>query len=360
MANPSNPTAVAVLERDTNGDILWGWIYPTLSNELRSTISAKTGLKDLEGLGTRSSPRKVFGKYKSTWFYIYTTSIEALPAAEVPDASALACVVCSEQFNPELYFDIAGVMVGHYANGGSGTQLMQAYLSLYTSGSCKSLEGDVLKLDKYSIRKSYARGSLKAIIRKFGVESILIYIAILLKKRVVVVCPDVEELVGIMRALPQFVYHRQNWNILRPCVDMTELEITALEQADDAYVAGFTDESITIREDLYDLVVDVAGASITVSTHAGNVFGMGKIHKEIAMSLTTQADDEATSDEDLLRDLVDRTQTLLDGLGKLAKPSTKDANRQVVTLDDIKARKMPASMHKFLYNLALAEDMVEK
>ena len=57
---------------------------------------------------------------------------------------------------------------------------------------------------------------------------------------------------------------------------------------------------------------------------------------------------------------MDRTQTLLDGLGKLAKPSSKDENKMVVSLEDIKARKMQASMHKFLYNLAVAEDMVEK
>jgi hypothetical protein len=42
-----------------------------------------------------------------------------------------------------------------------------------------------------------------AVISKFGIESILIYIAVLLKKRVVVVCPDPEELVTIVRVLPQ-------------------------------------------------------------------------------------------------------------------------------------------------------------
>ena len=63
----------------------------------------------------------------------------------------------------------------------------------------------------------------------------------------------------------------------------------------------FTDPDITIREDLYDLIVDVAGSNVTYPDHAGKLFGMGKIHKEIAMYLTTAAEDDTIKETDMLR-----------------------------------------------------------
>ena len=75
-------------------------------------------------------------------------------------------------------------------------------------------------------------------VRKFGIESILIYIAVLLKKRVVVVCPDVEELLELMRTLPQFVFSRQDWSILFPHVAMSDAEMDDLAAATGPYIAG--------------------------------------------------------------------------------------------------------------------------
>ena len=44
----------------------------------------------------------------------------------------------------------------------------------------------------------------------------------------------------------------------------------------------------------------MSGSSVTVASHS-NVFGMGKIHKEIAMAMAAVADNEESSEEDLLR-----------------------------------------------------------
>jgi len=61
----------------------------------------------------------------------------------------------------------------------------------------------------------------------------------------------------------------------------------------------------------------------------------------------------------LLKELVNRTTMLTDGLQKLASPSAADETKMVVTMEVIKARKMAKTMHTFLYNLAVAEDMIE-
>lgn len=59
------------------------------------------------------------------------------------------------------------------------------------------------------------------------------------------------------------------------------------------------------------------------------------------------------------QELAGRTQELINGLMKLATPSEADPERQVVTVEAIKARKMGTSMQVFLYNLAKAEGVLD-
>eukprot|EP00054_Salpingoeca_dolichothecata_P027184 m.198036 g.198036 ORF g.198036 m.198036 type:complete len:112 (+) comp25887_c1_seq2:156-491(+) len=110
---------------------------------------------------------------------------------------------------------------------------------------------------------------------------------------------------------------------------------------------------------MYDLFIDVAGSSITIASHAKSAFGLGKVHKEIATAMTEMAGDDDSTDQDVVKDLVQRTKDIRAGLGKLAVPSEKNPDQYVVTLEAIQERKMAQSMKTFLYNLALAENLVE-
>lgn len=76
-----------------------------------------------------------------------------------------------------------------------------------------------------------------------------------LKKRVVVYCDVLGELLQIMRALPQFVWHRQDWSVLRPFVAAKKSEIADLQTAG-VYVAGFVDPGVRGSEQMYDLFID--------------------------------------------------------------------------------------------------------
>ena len=57
------------------------------------------------------------------------------------------------------------------------------------------------------------------------------------------------------RALPLFVVHRMNWDIVYPQLDLEEEELLTLS-SHGTYVAGFTDSTIEGRTDLYDLFVN--------------------------------------------------------------------------------------------------------
>ena len=83
----------------------------------------------------------------------------------------------------------------------------------------------------------------------------MIYTAILLKKRVIVYSSRLEQLQEVVRSLPLFIWHRKNWSILRPYVSLSDKEIEELSSLG-TYVAGFTDQNVQGREDLYDLYVN--------------------------------------------------------------------------------------------------------
>lgn len=57
------------------------------------------------------------------------------------------------------------------------------------------------------------------------------------------------------RTLPLLVWHRQNWNIVYPNVDLNDLELDDLA-THSTYIAGFTDTAVEGRSDLYDLFIN--------------------------------------------------------------------------------------------------------
>ena len=59
----------------------------------------------------------------------------------------------------------------------------------------------------------------------------------------------------LCRALPQLVWHRQNWGIVYPHVEMGGVEVEQLKQQSN-YIMGSTDPSIESHSYLYDLFVN--------------------------------------------------------------------------------------------------------
>lgn len=61
--------------------------------------------------------------------------------------------------------------------------------------------------------------------------------------------------VCIYRTLPLFVWHRQNWNVVYPNVDLEQEELEDLS-THGTYIAGFTDASVEGRTELYDVFIN--------------------------------------------------------------------------------------------------------
>uniref|UniRef100_D6RIQ6 DENN domain containing 10 n=1 Tax=Mus musculus TaxID=10090 RepID=D6RIQ6_MOUSE len=68
---------VGLIEKDSNGEALWVWCYPSTTASLRNLLLRKCCLTDENKL----LHPFVFGQYRRTWFYVTTV--------EVPDSSVL-------------------------------------------------------------------------------------------------------------------------------------------------------------------------------------------------------------------------------------------------------------------------------
>jgi hypothetical protein len=118
----------------------------------------------------------------------------------------------------------------------------------------------------------------------------------LLKKRIAVYSDDLPQLLGFLRCLPLLVWHRRNFDVLCPLVQLAPDQLADLETRG-AYCAGFVDNGIKTGRagELYDVLVDLPGQTLEVAEGAKADLAMGDYHKNLGSFLAKAAvNDEAT------------------------------------------------------------------
>jgi hypothetical protein len=114
-----------------------------------------------------------------------------------------------------LYGSLAKVFADAYKKTGSPIAVLQCFLRALTSGSVLTWNRE-----DYPARNALIATSIKDIIRLFGIEIILLWAALMMKKRVVVYCDRISTLLRVIRAFPLFIWHRRDWDLLRPFVNV--------------------------------------------------------------------------------------------------------------------------------------------
>jgi len=204
---------------------------------------------------------------------------------------------------------------------------------------------------------------IKELVSTLGEEIILVYCALMMKKRVAVYAPTVSEVREIILALPRLVEHRAHgWysQLAWPFVSGSEAEVEDVRRAG-VFVAGFTDmEALNSNADLYDILVDMPSQTVTVSPNALEQFALTKLHKEITVFLVDGATnaEKSLSEEQLAEGLKERTKNILD---KLEQLRTGEGDQKFVTMDSIhEIGKVSPPLDRFLFAVAQAEDMTPR
>ncbi|XP_028937047.2 DENN domain-containing protein 10 isoform X2 [Ornithorhynchus anatinus] len=342
---------LSTIEKDTNGDTLWVWCYPSTTAELRDLLLRKCCLTD------ESQPLRtfVYGQYRRSWFYVTTT--------QVPDSSVLkkvthfSIVLTAKDFNPEKYGAFTRILCRMYLKHGSPVKMMESYIAVLTKGICQSEENGSFLSRDFDARKAYLAGSIKDAISQFGMETVILYTAVMLKKRIVVYHPRVEAVQEFTRILPALAWHRQDWSVLHSFVHLHEEELEGLKMCT-GYIAGFIDSEVNNRPDLYDVYVNLADSEITISQPAKEAMTMGKLHKEIGQLIVQAAEDPDKSDSQVIKDISLKTKEILANLASFAEVSG-DGDKPKLNFEALKQKRFPPATENFLYHLAAAEQMLK-
>ncbi|XP_046383798.1 DENN domain-containing protein 10-like [Ischnura elegans] len=340
----------SIIERDSNGDILWTWIYPSITAEQRSLLTRKCGLD-----GDHSWPQPfLYGRFRNAWYYINST--EVFESDNLPRVKQFALALWAKDFNPEKYETFCRILSKTFCKTGSPTSMMQLYLSVLTRGSCMTKENGTFIVKDYEPNKHLVNTNVKDLIKTFGLETILIYTALLLKKRIIVYHHSIEMLLKSLRTFPALMWHRKTWDLLFPWVDLHADELIDLK-SNQYYVAGCRDASVCSRKDIYDILINLPAKEINIAPHAKESMTMTKTHKEIALFMMQLSENPSISEQQVVREIAGKTGDLLAHLKSLATVSTSDG-KPMVCIETLREKNLPPALENFLFNLAIAENMM--
>lgn len=332
--------ALALIEKDVNGDLIT-WSFPTLSAEKDKILKSRCGLDDKE-----YGPQFRFSRYAKSWQYMVWIPISSTQSK----VTAVSVVLLTQDFHPEKYKALLAIFAKDYAaNKFSPLPAMKGYLSVVTKKTFKTF-----KIASFDPRRPLI-SPVKNIIDMFQVEAIVIWVGMLLKKRVFVYCDKLSELLNVVRSFPLLgCWHRQNWNILRPYMRVEPNELKELDKLG-VYVAGFTDSSAQGQTKYYDLYVDVSAGSYQIADHAKGDFMLTKFHKQTIEGFMKVC--QEGNDQKVIKAIATKTKELLNNVAKL---KTEHDDGTYITYDELAKRKLPPNMAKFLFNVAQAEGYCKK
>eukprot|EP01104_Vermistella_antarctica_P020236 TRINITY_DN8581_c0_g1_i1.p1 TRINITY_DN8581_c0_g1~~TRINITY_DN8581_c0_g1_i1.p1 ORF type:complete len:365 (+),score=106.44 TRINITY_DN8581_c0_g1_i1:174-1268(+) len=350
--------SVTILEKDSNNEVIPVWSYPNLEKGTEDLVLKRANL----GADEADSVLQFhYSKFERRWLYIFTQSDDdeeekAFDEDAAITVSAFSICLQTTTFNPEMGSALCKLMATEYAANKDPVKILNVFLSVFTTGEHSGDdEESSFAIADHDVRRAYLVTPLTAIVRMFGMETIILWNALMMKRRVAVYTENHALLLRAIRAIPLLVWHRQNWDVLWPHVNMEDNEIEDLTKAG-VYCAGFTDDAIEGREDLYDVFVNLDARRIHVNDQVRADFMMTSFHKDVAKFLVENAEDEDTSDQALIKGLAMKTKDMLTKLQSLAV-EPEDGGTARIDLHDLNTRKLPPNMAQFLFNMATAEGL---
>jgi len=300
-------------------------------------VKARCGLLDKDW-----NPKFRFAKFGELWQYMQTATVHISPKNKY--VTGFCVVILSPTFHPQKYEALVKLLAKMYLESQSTLPLMQAYLSVFTSGKVSTSLGD---FDDTKFNQFIS--PVKKVFDLFGLDSILIWVAVLLKQRIFIYSDKLEEVLGLVRAFPLLgAWHRQDWDILRPYVTLSELELKDLRDTG-VYIAGFTDGACATKKDLYDLYVDVPARTLNVADHAKDAFRLTKFHKTTAEGFVKLASEQ--TDKEVITAIAKKTNELRTKVKSLGDD---------LSLEKLATLKLPPNMDRFLHNVARAEGLIKE
>jgi hypothetical protein len=371
MANSSNIVyanplqGVSILELDIT-NTLTTWSFPIIEKATESIIKSRTNLlENHNNPALAFEPAYRWSRYSNSWHYILNAPLSKSLHSKL---TAVSIVILSQTYNPSKYHDLASKFLQIYLDNpaAASVEILKAYLSVFTTNSFIYKEIKFSDSD-YDNRKALV-APLKHTIQQLGPEcTILLWNAVLLKKRILLYNSRLAELLPIIQCIPALgSWHRNSSNLTlsNPAVDSLRPYITLANDAESVelqkelgyYIAGTINPAHSNRSDLFDLYIDTNNKSYTVNESEKGAFQLTKLHKTTAEQIISAADVSNTSstDQSLIKLIAANTKQLLDNILSLR---SEVEGQLLITAEGLAGQNLPLGMQKFIYAVANAEGL---
>ncbi|XP_057668058.1 DENN domain-containing protein 10-like [Diorhabda carinulata] len=320
------PTSFHVLERQlTQNHIVW--TYPTINEDLKALIVQICYYQGFEATGLY-----YYVRIDNQWVYIKQfISKNDKPAA---------IIVTSHYYQPNLYEIICDLLVTSYSNEKNFVHLVQIYLNIYITNGV-SVENNFINLSCFPWKTD-----VKGIIKHLGIEIILVYNALLLKKQILVYHPNIEELQESLASLTRLISFRKPEDFLQPFIRT----VTELRKTSKYYLIGTTNKSLINQKNVCEIIVDLESKFVDYSPNPRD-FELCYLHKEVAQFLLQISESEET-EKRAIESISNKTSEILKLLNKLKN------NEGKIEIEDIGNKKNNKNLVKFLISLAKAENIL--
>uniref|UniRef100_A0A023F634 UDENN domain-containing protein n=1 Tax=Triatoma infestans TaxID=30076 RepID=A0A023F634_TRIIF len=330
-----------IIEKDKNGDLLWSWTFPYILQEQKDFIEKKCILQEMKNY--------VYGRWKKTWFYL---DIIDCDPEKMQDAVLIGVVIWAKEFNPDKYRTLSSLLCRTYHESGDPTKVLQLYLSAFTK-EIDSNENGSLLFKEYCSYNAFKHSNVKEMIKMFGLEIILIYNALLLKRKLIVYHHNLPTLLEWLKSFPYLMVHRKFDEVFFPWFELTDEEIQELNSCTN-YIAGCCDNTVFSRPELYDVLVNLPAKEITVAQQSKDRLPMTKVHKDIALFME-QLGKSDLNDEKIIKAISEKTQEIISRLKSFAT-LLEDGNYKL-SLSTLKQNDISPAMENFLIQLASSENI---
>lgn len=267
-----------------------------------------------------------------------------------PNLSGMSLCLVTRSFNPEKHQCLLDLFAHQYVTTGDPTKVLQGFLSVYTTGLFSNEKGSFKAADFDDDRALTTNCKLMELIETFESDTVILWNAILLKKRVLVYGETVPKVLDIIRSFPCLAMHRKDWNIFRPIIRDEPEHLEDL-QAAGVYIAGTLDSSLMLRTDFFDVIVSAPDRRITVAEGSADDMRMGAMHREV-LNLMISSESNGMKQSALIEAIAEKTKVVLERLESIQQPSKADTEGAIMALSKNEAT------NRWLCKLAAAEGII--
>ncbi|KAL9646862.1 hypothetical protein ABK040_013722 [Willaertia magna] len=347
----SQMKSICLIEKDTLGESLITWTFPSLTEQQKNVLldrcplinsSSSVLLKQYQQNG--GNPLFIYSKYEDIYFY----SLTLTTGNTIEKVTDIHLTILATEYYPakyERYLQVLSKVL--LDNQLSPVSLLEVFLRLFSKGVYK----DQITADQFQDSREAKVGNLSLLFKLFGEESVKIWTAVLLKKRIVIYHESLKELLELVSTLPSLAWHRQQIDNIRPFVNFDkEIETNDLNNQG-FYIAGTLERNMKSNSKYFDLFIDATTKRVTINENVLEDFKITKLHRDMLKIMLDES--LIDSNAQLIKQCHIKTKEFL---GKI--DTIKQQNEGKLTLETIKSLQLNPDLERFLYNIAIVENMI--